>query len=117
MRLTVAAGQTLESQVLLPGCDTTNCAVPGEDSHNNTILTLERCLLAAGTGGYADEKSGTSLECAVRVLVRVTEIRVLCTHTQSLSGRSVGGLDRAAALPGQLLAASAIAGCRRAREV
>ena len=31
---------------------------------------------------------------------RVTEIRALRTHTQSLSGRSLGGLDRAAALPG-----------------
>ena len=54
------------SQVL-PGCDTTNCAVPGKDSHTNTILTLERSLLAAGTDGCADEKSGTPLECAVRV--------------------------------------------------
>ena len=41
--------------------------VPGKDSHNNTILTLERSLQAAGTDGYADEKSGTSPECVVRV--------------------------------------------------
>ena len=47
---------------------------------------------------------------------RVTEIRALRTHTQSLSGRSLGGLDRAAALPGQLSAASAVASCRRAHE-
>jgi len=86
-----------------------------KDSHNNTIYKLvfshlpERSLLAADSDGYADEKSGTSLECAVRVLVRVTEIRVLRTHTQPLSGRSLGGLDRAAALPGQLTAASALA--------
>jgi len=56
----------LLSQVL-PGCDTTNCAVPGKDSHNNTIRTLERSLLAADTDGYADTESGTSHECAVRV--------------------------------------------------
>ena len=43
------------------------CAVPGKDSHNNTVLTLERSLQAEGTGGYADEKSGTSPECVVRV--------------------------------------------------
>ena len=42
-----------------------HCAVPGKDSHNNIILTLSRSLLAAGEDGYADEKSGTSLECAV----------------------------------------------------
>ena len=68
------------SQVLLPGCDTTNCAVPGKGSHNNTIRTLERSLLAADTDGYADTERGTPRECAVRVLVRVTEIRVLRTH-------------------------------------
>ena len=56
----------LLSQVL-PGCDTTNCAVPGKGSHNNTIRTLERSLLAADTDGYADTESGTSHECAVRV--------------------------------------------------
>ena len=43
------------------------CAVPGKDSHNNTILTLERSLQAAGTDGYADKESGTSSRCAVRV--------------------------------------------------
>ena len=43
------------------------CAVPGKDSHNNTIRTLERSLLAADTDGYADTESGTSHECAVRV--------------------------------------------------
>ena len=36
-------------------------------SHNNTIRTLERSLLAADTDGYADTESGTSHECAVRV--------------------------------------------------
>ena len=54
-------------ELVLPGCDTTNCAVPGKDSHNNTIRTLERSLLAADTDGYADTESGTSHECAVRV--------------------------------------------------
>ena len=44
-----------------------SCAVPGKDSHNNTIRTLERSLLAADTDGYADTESGTSHECAVRV--------------------------------------------------
>ena len=43
------------------------CAVPGKGSHNNTIRTLERSLLAADTDGYADTESGTSHECAVRV--------------------------------------------------
>ena len=59
----------LLSQVL-PGA-TTNCAVPGKGSHNNTIRTLERPLQAAGTDGYADTESGTSHECAVRVPKRV----------------------------------------------
>ena len=88
------------------------CAVPGKGSHNNTFRTLERSLLAAGTDGYADTEGGTSLECTVRVLVRFTEIRVLRTHTQPLSDRSLGGLDRAAVLPGQQRAASASAVCR-----
>ena len=44
-----------------------NCAVPGKDSHNNTIRTLKRSLLAADTDGYADTESGASRECAVRV--------------------------------------------------
>ena len=44
------------------------CAVPGKGSHNNTVRTLERSLLAAGTDGYADTESGTPLECAVRGL-------------------------------------------------
>ena len=44
-----------------------HCAVPGKDSPNNTIRTLERSLQAAGTDGYADTESGTSLECEVRV--------------------------------------------------
>ena len=47
--------------------DLKSCAVPGKDSHNNTIRTLERSLLAADTDGYADTESGTSHECAVRV--------------------------------------------------
>ena len=41
----------LLSQVL-PGCETTNYAVPGKDPHkHNTIRTLELSLQAAGTGG------------------------------------------------------------------
>ena len=87
------------------------CAVPGKGSHNNTFRTLERSLLAAGTDGYADTEGGTTLECTVRVLVRFTEIRVLQTHTQSLSDRSLGGLGRAEVLPGQQRAASASAAC------
>ena len=43
------------------------CAVPGKDSHNNTIRTLEQSLLATDTDGHADTESGTSRECAVRV--------------------------------------------------
>ena len=39
---------------------------------------------------------------------RVTEIRALRTHTQSLSGRSLGSGDRAAALPGWRAAAKAL---------
>ena len=66
------------------GCGRVAAALPGDahtvpfrvrTSHNNTIRTLERSLLAAGTDGYADTKSGTTRECAVRVLVRFTEIR------------------------------------------
>ena len=52
-----------EMVCVTPGC----CAVPGKGSHNNTVRTLERSLLAAGTDGYADTESGTSHECAVRV--------------------------------------------------
>ena len=47
---------------------------------------------------------------------RVTEIRALRTHTQSLSGRSLGSGDRAAALPGWRAAAEAfdqLTGVRR----
>ena len=36
-----------------------------------------------GVARYADTKSGTTCECAVRVLVRFTEIRVLRTHNLS----------------------------------
>ena len=46
------AADVLQLEVLsqvLPGCDTTNCAVPGKDLHNNTIRTLELSLQAAGT--------------------------------------------------------------------
>ena len=33
-------------------------------SHNNTIRTVERSLLAADTDGYANAKSGTVRDCA-----------------------------------------------------
>jgi hypothetical protein len=107
----------LLSQVL-PGCDTTNCAVPGKGSHNNTIRTLERSLIPSGcrhrrVRGYRERYFPRVRSKSSK---RVTEIRALRTHTQSLSGRSLGGLDRAAALPGQLSAASAVASCRRAHE-
>ena len=97
-----------------------SCAVPGtmvRTSHNNTIRTVERSLLAADTDGYADTESGTSSRCAVRVPKGYRQ-RLECARyslTQSLSGRSLGGLDRAAALPGQQAAVGAMASCRRAR--
>ena len=47
---------------------------------------------------------------------RVTEIRALRTHTQSLSGRSLGCLDRAAALPGRRAAAKAFVKLQEASE-
>ena len=84
----------LLSQVL-PGCDTTNCAVPGKDSHNNTIRTLERSLLAADTDGYADTESGTSHECAVRVPKGLQRLEhYVLTHNLSQ-------VDLSAALTGQ----------------
>ena len=87
----------LLSQVL-PGCDTTNCAVPGKASHNNTIRTLERSLLAADTDGYANAKSGTVRDCAGKSSGKGYR-DTSTSHSQSLSSRSLGGLDGAAALP------------------
>ena len=66
--------------------------------HNNTIRTLERSLLAADTDGYADAKSGTLRMCAVRGLVKAYR-DTSTSHSRYLSGRSLGGLDGAAALP------------------
>ena len=60
------------------------CAVPGKGSHNNTIRTLERSLLAADTDGYADTESGTSHECAVRVLKGLQRLEhYVLTHNLS----------------------------------
>ena len=67
-------------------------------SHNNTIRTVERSLLAADTDGYANAKSGTTRECAARGLVNAYR-DMSTSHSQYLSGRSLGGLDGAAALP------------------
>ena len=67
--------------------------------HNNTIRTVERSLLAADTDGYANAKSGTVRDCAGKSSGK--DYRDMSTsHSQSLSSRSLGGLDGAAALPG-----------------
>ena len=71
------------------------CAVPGKGSHNNTIRTLERSLLAADTDGYADTESGTSHECAVRVPKGLQRLEhYVLTHNLSQ-------VDLSAALTGQ----------------
>ena len=81
-------------------------------SHNNTIRTVERSLLAADTDGYADTESGTVRDCAGKSSGKVYR-DTSTSHSQSLSSRSLGGLDRAAALPGQQAAASALTGSRK----
>ena len=76
-------------------CTLPQCAVPGKDSHNNTIRTLERSLLAADTDGYADTESGTSHECAVRVPKGLQRLEhYVLTHNLSQ-------VDLSAALTGQ----------------
>ena len=67
-------------------------------SHNNTIRTVKRSLPAADTDGYANAKSGTTRKCAGKSSGKVWR-DTSTSDSQSLSGRSLGGLDGAAALP------------------
>ena len=79
----------------------TRCTVPFRVRipHNNTIRTVERSLLAADTDGYANAKSGTVRDCAGKSSGKGYR-DTSTSHSHSLSSRSLGGLDGAAALPG-----------------